>query len=779
MSATTEEDKKRKDPPAVEEEASKKAKSDAEKEVDDAVDKRPALNSEVCFYGVDTTLNVFSGMSNKVLMALTEGGMHHLLAGARANVGVKSGRYFFELKILESLSPAEAAQGRGPQPRQVLRLGFSTASSPLLLTDSEESAYFEADGFFVTGKTRLKKSHPISRENVIGILLNLDASSPLANTMSMFRDGIRVSDPQPLPENLKGKALFPHVTFRHISLQLNMGPSPLKALPFQCRMLQSAAKADVEVSPDPSLAGKFEVLVPVGIPDEGTFDWLDGFLQKNPHYVELSDRKIQDWAARSGMPKPKVAGACNDKPSFTYNVPSMDDGSLQRVVKSTTPMVPRNYVVMEVKSNLVKEERMETLKRFNTPNFKKVALVVMGEPDIQFKQKSYTALLVEKQARLDTEWKAKKAAAKRQKELQEMRRKADEQRKKKLEEAKKKEEGETKDEETEMKDEEVKKEEVKQEKDEDDGLGDEPPKAQLTDAEKKKVFRGAVNDLAPTTLSKFLHQFTLPEKAEGFDEVKFLWDAAPKCKEYLRKWVLEAKRTTLIEHLQPAPEFTSKFMAWQKQQLEWQQKQNFWKAKPKTDEAKALEVNASLDIFSVEDVNDIHEGEPLFAHFEAADWALLQLRYELYLLQDAFKKDVNDPDRSAIPEPHLSFYYQRYFKKQLSPGIFSLKNNTELLQMIKDVVILTGEPPVLTSQLGAESLESPDIFVKFTEEARRERKRRAEAGDETSTLRYTPPAANAPPPPARPMQQWQPAPRQTPRPNSQWQGGGGSWNRSW
>ena len=28
----------------------------------------------------------------------------------------------------------------------------------------------------------------------------------------------------------------------------------------------------------------------------------------------------------------------------------------------------------------------------------------------------------------------------------------------------------------------------------------------------------------------------------------------------------------LIEHLQPAPEFTSKFMAWQKQQLEWQQK---------------------------------------------------------------------------------------------------------------------------------------------------------------------------------------------------------------
>ena len=31
---------------------------------------------------------------------------------------------------------------------------------------------------------------------------------------------------------------------------------------------------------------------------------------------------------------------------------------------------------------------------------------------------------------------------------------------------------------------------------------------------------------------------------------------------------------------------------------------------------------------------------------------------------------------SAIPEPHLSFYYNRYFKKQLNPGTFGLKNNT-------------------------------------------------------------------------------------------------------
>ena len=84
------------------------------------------------------------------------------------------------------------------------------------------------------------------------------------------------------------------------------------------------------------------------------------------------------------------------------------------------------------------------------------------------------------------------------------------------------------------------------------------------------------------------------------------------------------------------------------------------------------------------------------------------------------------------------------------------------------MVTLTGEPPVLTSQLDA-LVEAPDIFVKLTEESRRERKRRAEAGDETSQLKYTVPAVTPPPPrawppPVRPRPQWQ-------------QFGGVVWNR--
>merc|ERR1719330_963126 len=57
-----------------------------------------------------------------------------------------------------------------------------------------------------------------------------------------------------------------------------MGPTPSKELPFKCRMLQSAAKEDVQVEAAPKPKdGKFDVMLPVAFPDEGTFDWLENF----------------------------------------------------------------------------------------------------------------------------------------------------------------------------------------------------------------------------------------------------------------------------------------------------------------------------------------------------------------------------------------------------------------------------------------------------------------------------------------------------------------------
>ena len=58
-------------------------------------------------------------------------------------------------------------------------------------------------------------------------------------------------------------------------------------------MVAAAAAEDLEIPPAAKRKdGKGELVLPVGLPDTGYFDWVDKFLAENPEFVELSDRKI-------------------------------------------------------------------------------------------------------------------------------------------------------------------------------------------------------------------------------------------------------------------------------------------------------------------------------------------------------------------------------------------------------------------------------------------------------------------------------------------------------
>ena len=53
----------------------------------------------------------------------------------------------------------------------------------------------------------------------------MDLSFPLSHTVStttatsffLLQDGVRISQPQKLPEKLKGKTLFPHLSFKNMT----------------------------------------------------------------------------------------------------------------------------------------------------------------------------------------------------------------------------------------------------------------------------------------------------------------------------------------------------------------------------------------------------------------------------------------------------------------------------------------------------------------------------------------------------------------------------------
>jgi len=96
-------------------------------------------------------------------------------------------------------------------------------------------------------------------------------------------------------------------------------------------------------------------------------------------------------------------------------------------------------------------------------------------------------------------------------------------------------------------------------------------------------------------------------------------------------------------------------------------------------------------------------------------------------------RDCNDADRTGIHPDHLAFYYNKYYKKGLNPKSYGVENVEDLISMVRDTVIIVMK--VIESQL-IDDLETNEVFLKLTEEARRERQRRLDSGDQTAQLKF-------------------------------------------
>merc|ERR1711871_382247 len=228
-------------------------------------------------------------------------------------------------------------------------MGGFAAEGSLYLGEDDNSIGFDQDGGSIHNKKRTPGSGKFGRDTAIAVVLNLDDKSPNANTISLFKDGKRACAPVPLPESLKGKALFPAVSFRGTTLGLNFG-APAVSLPFTCKTLQDASAKEVIVTKyDTPADGKYTALFPVSLPDEGSFDWLETFLEKNPNYTELSDRAFINWASKSGI-YTKGPAHSNDKPG---NLHLDDMVRIKKTLMEVAALQPRNFVIMEVKANLI------------------------------------------------------------------------------------------------------------------------------------------------------------------------------------------------------------------------------------------------------------------------------------------------------------------------------------------------------------------------------------------------------------------------------------------
>lgn len=575
-----------------------------EREADSPEDARPRLATSVLFHAHDTTLNVLQSNVGGILMAHNEGGLQHFFAGARASVGISAGRHLFEVRAVEALGLRSTAEGEsaGQQPlRHMIRVGVSTDGGLPLVGDNEEGVCFDVEGNFLFNKRMTAVAERVPHGSVMGVVLNLDSRSPKANTISLFRDGKRICEPQVLPEALRGKTLFPTVTFRNAALQCSFGPQAIASLPFACRLWSDVAREDAVVAEEAAAAGeggRFEAVFPVCLPEEGGREWLEDFLAKNPRHAEVSHRMLATWAERSGLRRSVCVTpgwlTSNDRPDLQTGIPHIDDGSVKYCLLSVLPLQKRHLVLVEMKGNLLREERKDLVSKFRL-NHRKVAMIMVGEPAHCIKEKAHKALLREKQERLNSEWKVRtqlrreqkraESECKRQEAEDSKRRKAEEEATKekaaeqKIAEGARKEGGEVKKDGQEVEkkpEEEAEKnkdklretiEEVAAEEEEDEPM----PEAELTVEEKLCRFlrAGPLPDIAASLLNSSFSKFSLPEASEGFEAVEYAWAPREASEAYLAKWVLEKKLTTRIEDLQPSALFKTKLQEWHKELSAW------------------------------------------------------------------------------------------------------------------------------------------------------------------------------------------------------------------
>eukprot|EP00928_Gymnodinium_smaydae_P045960 TRINITY_DN3058_c1_g2_i3.p1 TRINITY_DN3058_c1_g2~~TRINITY_DN3058_c1_g2_i3.p1 ORF type:complete len:1270 (-),score=186.24 TRINITY_DN3058_c1_g2_i3:120-3863(-) len=302
-----------------------------------------------------TTLNVMPSARGNLYMPLYERGFECLNAGLRWDCGMRAGRYMFEVSIVDAPTALRAN----------MRIGLALDGSSLVFDRVKEHLWFDSDGFIMNGISRrpLANGRFGPRQSVV-LVVDLEPESAHANTASLFVDGGRMSAPYPLPANFIGKAIYPTVNYRGVTIEVNFGPCPRIPLPFVCRMLQDASEADVEVKEIPNEDMESpELVIPIGLPGPSYKEYINKFISDNKEFTEISDQMIGNWLYRSG----------------SAHMNPMVVSELKKQLCFISPIGRRNYVISEETWNLIPSERIRVLHRFHTYGYKVRAIVIVGD----------------------------------------------------------------------------------------------------------------------------------------------------------------------------------------------------------------------------------------------------------------------------------------------------------------------------------------------------------------------------------------------------------------
>ena len=187
--------------------------------------------------------------------------------------------------------------------------------------------------------------------------------------------------------------------------------------------------------------------------------------------------------------------------------------------------------------------------------------------------------------------------------------------------------------------------------------------------------------------------------------------------------------------------FNEKWTEWRSTFQEWKQKQRDWKDLVRRTDHIDVDTRRhrrteeyKLVPSSVKHVTGVVSGDAFFCEFAFEDWALLSVRYELFLLLCALGSDSSDPGPPNIPLEDLACCYNDHYQKQLEIHKYGFKEFSELAAIIPDTVVIKGGKVYLVPHLCAST--ELEHFIQLAAAHRRDRLRRVDAGDELALLKF-------------------------------------------
>ncbi|CAD7954533.1 unnamed protein product [Amoebophrya sp. A25] len=378
----TADDKKTEDVEMKDTTAPPKPEEPEEKEGDAVADKRARVDGDSVGFsiaGASIGACIFSGggASNNILNVRQEAAT--LINGTKLSVGLKSGRYLTEFRCLDRFDKCKIGVTTKDTP-VVMEVAVAGGTTGGVVTqkkteEAEEEApkplatrvAFDPSGYDIVYGTEIRKRPAkyatAKKGDILGLLLNLDSKLENKGTISLFVNGVRCSEPVELPA-IEGAVWYPTLSARGTcAFAVNVVKEAWKPLPFVCRTVADASKADAALPAKSANDFTGEAIVLCGADPSG--DCAEKYAATKPDHVLLSTKALNEMA--------KDSGAAFNRESQTYNVDMVDSVRGGPILASIASVTPRKCL-FSLNSGMTETERAGVLKNFVGGSVKAVVL---------------------------------------------------------------------------------------------------------------------------------------------------------------------------------------------------------------------------------------------------------------------------------------------------------------------------------------------------------------------------------------------------------------------